>query len=140
MADLPSHVLVVDDDPKVRESLVTLLEIDFRVTAAGNIAEAERKFGEAEFDVVITDYDMPGGTGLQLVEWLRRRYPGVQVIVVSGHAGAPELQGAERDDSVVRVLAKPYDPRRLTGLVQSATRLARLRRATEGLKALRSKR
>ena len=128
MSGPPARVLVVDDDPQVRASVEALLEIDFEVTLASGVAEAERLLTENDFDVVLTDYDMPGGTGLQLVERVRKDYPGLLTIVITGHPELPALKVAETDAAVVRVLAKPYDPRRLMSLVQSATRLSRVGR------------
>ena len=125
---MSARVLVVDDDPAVRASVEALLEVDFEVTLAANVAEAERQLASQEFDVVLTDYDMPGGTGLQLVNLVRGKYPGLAAIVISGHAVSPALKSAESDQSVLRVLAKPYDPRRLVNLVYSAMKLTRVGR------------
>lgn len=128
MSAPPARVLVVDDDPQIRASVHALLEVDFEVTLADSVREAERVLAQSEFDVVLTDYEMPGGTGLQLVESVRAKHPGLSIILITGHAELPAVAGAESDQSVVRVLAKPYDPRRLMLLVHNATRLSRVGR------------
>src|ERR1700761_5849973 len=66
------HVLVVDDDKRLRELLGRYLaDQGFRVTTAINAAEARSKLSSVTFDLLVLDIMMPGETGLQLTEHLR---------------------------------------------------------------------
>ncbi|MBV8534620.1 MAG: response regulator, partial [Alphaproteobacteria bacterium] len=68
-----AHILVVDDDSRLRELLRKFLsERGFRVTTAANAADAEAKLGSLEFDLMILDVMMPGEDGVALTKRLRQ--------------------------------------------------------------------
>jgi len=111
-AEEKPHVLVVDDDKRLRELLRKyLVEQGFLVTAAGDAAEARERLASFAFDLLIVDVMMPGESGLELTADLRRssRVP----ILLLTAKGEPEdrISGLERgaDD----YLAKPFEPREL---------------------------
>jgi signal transduction histidine kinase len=99
-------LLLVDDDPLVLASTTAMLEdLGHRVVEAASGAEAlDRLRDGAAIDLVITDYAMPGMTGLQLAEALRRLRPGLPVLLATGYA---ELRG-EGTDGLPR-LDKPFE-------------------------------
>jgi two-component system phosphate regulon response regulator OmpR len=104
--------LVIDDDQRLRDLLRRyLVESGFRVTTAGDAAEARAKLQSMAFDLLILDVMMPGETGLQLTESLRRTNP-VPILLLTAMA-EPEnrIDGLERgaDD----YLTKPFEPREL---------------------------
>jgi two-component system phosphate regulon response regulator OmpR len=111
-AEEKPHVLVVDDDKRLRELLRKyLVEQGFLVTAAGDAGEARERLASFAFDLLIVDVMMPGESGLELTSDLRRssRVP----ILLLTAKGEPEdrISGLERgaDD----YLAKPFEPREL---------------------------
>lgn len=109
----PHHVLVVDDDRRIRQLLQSyLIENGYRVTAAASAAEArERRRGMA-FDLIILDIMMPGGNGLQLMEQLRHGNDPIPVLMLSALADPSDrIAGltAGSDD----YLSKPFEPREL---------------------------
>ena len=117
-ADLPPpgparrcSILVVDDDPLVLASTSSMLEdLGHTAVAVASGQEAlERLDQMAGCDLVITDYAMPGMTGLQLASELGRRQPHLPIVVATGYA---ELPAAEMD-GLVR-LAKPFGQEALT--------------------------
>lgn len=124
------RVLVVDDDPAMRTSLEAILGFDFAVTTAQSVALAEEALAAAQFDVVLTDYEMPGASGLDLVKMVNTRYPGVMVILLTGYANIAELQTSETVQSIARVLSKPFDAKRLISWVTTTVKLARMSQAT----------
>src|SRR5258708_7575273 len=72
MPDNP-HILVVDDDARLRELLRKFLsDRGFRITTAANSAEAEARLGSIAFDLIVLDVMMPGETGVELTRRLRR--------------------------------------------------------------------
>ncbi len=70
------HVLVVDDDDRIRDLLRRFLaRAGFRVTAAADAATARRLAETLDFDLVVVDVMMPGEDGFSLTRWLRKRGP-----------------------------------------------------------------
>jgi two-component system phosphate regulon response regulator OmpR len=112
IADNAPHLLVVDDDTRIRDLLNRyLVENGFRITAAADATEARRKLEGMEFDLIILDVMMPGETGLSLTRSLKsiRKVP---IILLTALAEAPaRIEGLEAgaDDYV----SKPFDPREL---------------------------
>ncbi len=112
MAGDGAHVLVVDDDGRLRALLVRYLtENGFRVTAADSAAEARDKLRFVEPDVLVLDVMMPGESGLSLTESLRRERD-VPVMLLTAR-GAPEDRIAGFEAGADDYLAKPFDPREL---------------------------
>src|SRR3546814_16096100 len=73
MSDDQPHILVVDDDRRLRELLRKFLsENGFRVTTAGDAAEARERLAVLRFDLLIVDVMMPGESGFELTSALRR--------------------------------------------------------------------
>lgn len=106
------HILVVDDDARLRELLRRYLsENGFRVTAAGDAAEARARLASMAFDLIVLDVMMPGETGLDLTADLRRDNP-VPILLLTAMAETEDrIHGLERgaDD----YLTKPFEPREL---------------------------
>lgn len=112
----PAWILIVDDDPDVREvvadALGTFPEMKVQTTSSGMEALAcARAQG---FDVIITDAQMPAMTGIDLLGHLRGEFPKIPVVMMSGDAISRQrgvLAGA------AGVLAKPFRTEHLTDLV-----------------------
>lgn len=126
------RVLVVDDDAVQRATLEGLLSEEFEVSSASSAKQAERLLALNRYDVVLSDHDMPDGSGVELLHQLDTGYPGVIGMLVTGHDEYPEVIAAKRDRRVFRVLLKPYDPQMLVATVRSAVTLARMRGSTTG--------
>ena len=114
MTDLEPHLLVVDDDARLRELLRRYLsENGFRVTTAADAGEARANLAGFAFDLVILDVMMPGDSGLDLTRELRTDAQSRLPILLLTAMGEPEdrVTGLERgaDD----YLAKPFEPREL---------------------------
>lgn len=120
--DEQPHILVVDDDRRIRQLLQSyLVENGFRVTVAASAAEAREQMRSVVFDVLILDIMMPGETGLSLTQALRAEGNRVPVLMLSALADPPDrIAGLESgsDD----YLSKPFEPRelllRLKGLLR----------------------
>ena len=71
-ADMAPHLLIVDDDSRIRELLAKYLgEHGFRVTTASNAADARHRLSGLAFDLLIVDVMMPGENGIELTRSLR---------------------------------------------------------------------
>ena len=107
-----AHLLVVDDDERLRDLLRRyLIESGFRVTAAADAVEARARLQSMAFDLLIIDVMMPGENGLALTESLRQT-SAVPILLLTAMAEASNrIDGLERgaDD----YLTKPFEPREL---------------------------
>jgi two-component system, NtrC family, response regulator AtoC len=106
----PGRVLVVEDEAYVRESLAEMLrERGYEVLEASSMGEALSLLGSLSVDVVLTDFRMPGGDGLQLLKQMQETSPEVPVVVLTGQgtiASAVECLKNGASD----YLLKPADP------------------------------
>jgi len=94
-----SHILVVDDDSGVRETLALLLTAaGYKISAAQNGFDALQKLKAATPSLMLCDLDMPDMSGFELLSIVRRRFPGIPVIAMSGmYAGDCVPQGVIAD-------------------------------------------
>jgi two-component system, cell cycle sensor histidine kinase and response regulator CckA len=109
-AGAQAMILIVEDDRAVRETTVRLLgRAGFRVRAAEDREAAMAALrGPEPIDLVVTDVIMPEQSGPELVRLLRREYPDLTALYVSGYAGeALSDHGLSQDDAF---LQKPYMP------------------------------
>jgi len=109
--ELP-HILVVDDDARLRKLLARYLsEHGFLVATAEDAADARGKLGSFTFDLIVLDLMMPGESGLSLAVDLRKRW-GVPILMLTAMGEAEDrIAGLEggADDYMV----KPFEPREL---------------------------
>lgn len=111
-ADAALRVLLVDDEPDVREVAQQMLEIlGCKVQAVGSAEAAERALREAPFDLLLTDISLPGRDGLQLARAAREQHPGMRVVLSSGY-------GQGRSEPGLWTLPKPYGLPELQALVE----------------------
>ena len=123
----PRHLLVVDDDDRIRDLLKEYLtRVGFRVTVAADAAGARKWLATVDFDLLVVDVMMPGEDGFSLTAWLRAR---------GGEAGAtPVLMLSARGLSADRIegltsgadayLAKPFEPKELLLRIEAILRRA----------------
>lgn len=118
------HLLVVDDDARLRALLQRFLaEQGFRVTGAGDAAAARHALANMSFDLVVLDVMMPGETGVELVESLRREGQDVPILMLTAR-GSPDDRIAGLEAGVDDYLAKPFDPRELALRIRTILRRA----------------
>jgi two-component system phosphate regulon response regulator OmpR len=130
MPETAPHILVVDDDTRIRELLRKyLVENGFRVTTAPDAAAARANLAGLDFDLLVLDVMMPGEDGLELTRAIRRD-SGVPILLLTA-MGEPDdrINGFERgaDDYLV----KPFEPRELVLRIQTILRRTRTAIRTE---------
>ncbi len=117
-----AHVLVVDDDDRLRRLLQRYLgENGFRVTTADNAADARAKMRSVQPDLMVLDVTMPGETGLSLTEALRRERSDLPILLLTAR-GAPEDRIAGFEAGADDYLPKPFDPYELVLRIRAMLR------------------
>lgn len=112
MSSLEPHLLVVDDDARLRELLRRYLtESGFRITTAGDTAEARRQLASFAFDLVVLDVMLPGESGLDLTRDLQRENQ-LPVLLLTAMA-EPEDRVNGLEQGADDYLSKPFEPREL---------------------------
>ncbi len=101
-------VLIVDDQPEIRDGIARLMRTDYDVDVASSSEEALRKLRDAgPFAVIVTDHQMPGGDGVSLLERAREESPDTVRILMTGHADLEVAREATNRGEVFRFLEKP---------------------------------
>jgi len=120
------HVFVVDDDVTLRESLVHFLKKSgLMVTDFDNGEDAFLALGNQLPDVIVSDVKMPGWSGLELQEALKKKYPTLPMVLVSAHGDVPMAVKAMQDGAY-SFLEKPFKPQRLLTIIDHAAQAHRL--------------
>lgn len=107
-----AHLLVVDDDDRIRDLLKRfLLGEGYRVTTAAHAEAARKMLGAMEFDLAILDIMMPGEDGLSLLSSVREKDETPVILLTARGLSEDRIEGLKRgaDD----YLAKPFDPQEL---------------------------
>ncbi|WP_296264313.1 sigma-54-dependent transcriptional regulator [Pseudomonas sp. UBA6562] len=111
-------VLLVEDDRNLRQALADTLELGgFAWRAVGSAELALQAVGEEAFSLVVSDVNMPGMDGHQLLGELRQRQPQLPVLLMTAHAAVESAVQAMRQGAV-DYLVKPFEPRALLSLVE----------------------
>jgi CheY-like chemotaxis protein len=106
------RVLLVDDEPELREIAQQMLELlGCAVQAEGSAEAAERALREGSFDLLLTDLSLPGRNGVQLAQAARTLQPALRVVLSSGYGHAHAEPG-------MWTLPKPYGLPELEGLLE----------------------
>ena len=112
MTEAEPHLLVVDDDRRLRELLRRYLaDSGFRVTGAADAVEARAQLASFAFDLVVLDVMMPGENGLDLTRSLRQQTtPHIPVLLLTAMA-EPEDRVNCLEHGADDYLVKPFEPR-----------------------------
>jgi two-component system response regulator PilR (NtrC family) len=133
-----AQVLVVDDEPDIRELLeLTLLKMGLGVASVGSLAEAKERLGGSErYDLCLTDMRLPDGEGLELVRHIAGLAADLPVAVITAH-GSTENAVAALKAGAFDYVSKPVGLEQLRALVRSALSLPdRIDAPTKGARLL----
>jgi two-component system response regulator PilR (NtrC family) len=120
---IPS-VLIVDDEPDLCELLsITLQRMDLSPRTANNVGAAQRLLKAEQFDLCLTDMQLPDGDGLELVKWIQQYSPSVPVAVITAH-GNMETAVRALKLGAFDFVSKPLDLAGLRKLVATAIKLS----------------
>jgi two-component system response regulator PilR (NtrC family) len=118
-----AQVLVVDDEPDIRELLeLTLVKMGLGVASAGSIAEAKERLKDERYDLCLTDMRLPDGEGLELVRHIAGLTTDLPVAVITAYGSAENAVAALKAGAFDYV-SKPVGLEQLRALVRSALSL-----------------
>jgi CheY-like chemotaxis protein/predicted regulator of Ras-like GTPase activity (Roadblock/LC7/MglB family) len=116
------RILIVDDDKSMLsllESTLKKLGNDYQVTVASNGPEALEKIQREVFDLVVTDYMMPGFSGIDLVQAIRKMSPGTPVVLMTAY-GNSRLRNTIDVLEIDGYITKPFNVEQIQQLVKQA--------------------
>lgn len=118
-----STILVVDDEPDIRELITLTLErMGLAVQSAADFAQAKARLAEKHFCLCLTDMNLPDGDGLDLVAHIQQTHPGLPVAVITAH-GTMDTAVRALKNGAFDFVAKPIDLHQLRNLVNAALSL-----------------
>ena len=117
------RVLIVDDEADIRDLLeMTLMRMGLDTATAGDLKEAYQKLDGGQYDLCLSDMQLPDGLGLELLTHIGKSYPGTPVAVITAH-GSAENAVAALKAGAFDYLAKPVSLSQLRDLVKVALKL-----------------
>ena len=128
------NVLIVDDEPSLREVLrLGLRRAGWDSATAGDFETATRLLSDREFDLVLTDLQLPDGDGIEVLRMTRERWPETPVIVITAH-GSADTAVAAMKLGAHDYITKPFDIDELVIRIRQALEGRELRRENRILK------
>ena len=127
IGELPSlKILVVDDEAPVRETLAEMLvAVNHQVELAGSGQEAVQKMRTESFDFVFTDLAMPEMDGWETARMIRKDWPAVRIVLVTGY-GPTTTPPAGEEGLVDAIIGKPFDFAQVGSTLNALTRAGAL--------------
>jgi diguanylate cyclase (GGDEF)-like protein len=126
-------LLVVDDEPYIRKTLLALLADEFEVVTAENAEAAQKIFAQRPIDLILSDQRMSGMKGVELLEWVRQNHPKTVRLLMTGFADLEDAVEAINRGKVFRYLFKPWRSDELLQVLRDASRSFSLERRNEQL-------
>lgn len=120
---MTNRILIVDDEPDIRELLeITLGRMSLATSSAEDLASARELLATEKFSLCLTDMRLPDGDGIELVEFIQQEYKQMPVAVITAH-GTTETAIKALKSGAFDFVSKPVDLQKLRDLVNSALRL-----------------
>jgi two-component system, probable response regulator PhcQ len=121
------RVLLVDDEPEVIAAVQAALKSEpFQIVGANSAKQACELLGQQDFNVVVSDEEMPDTKGAEFLAWAQQHHPTIPRIMLSGRADVRALTRAVNDAEIFKFLAKPVKAQDLALAIKDALRLHQL--------------
>ena len=122
-----AKILIVEDVKEIRTGIRSVLKSEgHEVAEAANGKDAEARFRDEKYELVITDIYMPEKDGLSVIMAIKKDHPGTKIIAITGDNKGPQLADKSEILTVAakmgasQTLPKPFDARQLIDAVNSA--------------------
>ena len=117
------HVLIVDDEPDIRELLeITLGRMNIETKSAENLAQAQSLLTQHRFDLCLTDMQLPDGNGIELVKSIQDNFSQIPVAVITAF-GSVDTAISALKSGAFDFVSKPVDLPHLRNLIETALKL-----------------
>ena len=117
------RALIVDDEPDIRELLeITLGRMSIETSAAQDLATARRYLKEEDFDLCLTDMNLPDGNGIELIDLIAHERPGLPVAVITAF-GSMDTAISALKAGAFDFVQKPVNLDELRALVDTALKI-----------------
>ncbi len=128
------QILCVDDEPNILSALRRMFMLSgFDIEEASSGAEAIKKLEEKEFHLVLSDMQMPGMNGAELLAQVRERWPKVMRLMLTGTADLKAAISAINEGEIYRYLTKPWNDEEVVSTIKSALERCALVRERDNL-------
>lgn len=132
------RILVVEDDATLAVILKSKLSSRYLADCAYNGKVAIEKIEQGRFDILLLDIGLPDCNGLNLLSEIKRRWPAIQVIIMTGESNFTRLSAAQKRGAI-RFIVKPFEPKDVLEAVESAIEIVEHWR-NAGVQTMRSSR
>jgi two-component system response regulator HupR/HoxA len=130
MSPLPT-VLIVDDEVRSLETLQRILDDEFDVKTAENVAQALKILETDWVQIILCDQRMPEITGVDFLKQVREQWPEVIRMIISGYTDSEDIISAINEAGIYQFVTKPWHPDSLILLLKNAAQLFELQRKNE---------
>jgi two-component system probable response regulator PhcQ len=116
-----SRIMLVDDEPHILKALERLLHrSDHEVEVYQDPQQALKRFHTATFDLVVSDYRMPGMDGVAFLKEVKTLQPDVMRLILSAYGDLDALKSAINEAEIYRFISKPWNDFELTSAIDKA--------------------
>ena len=116
-----NKVLIIDDEEKLRTLLAKIISLEgFEVLQAGDVKKGLQKLENADVDVVICDFKLPDGTGVELSKTIKEKYPAIEIILLTAYGNIPDSVQAIKNGAF-DYITKGDDNNKIIPLLYKAT-------------------
>ena len=129
------HILIVDDEPQIRQILSLFLQKNnYRIACAEDTAEACKLLALEQFDAIISDVMMPGEDGIAFLGRVHDSWPDIPVVLMTGHAQLQMAVNAVKNGAF-DFIHKPFDFDHLRKIIERAVNYSKLQRMEKNYRA-----
>ena len=115
------RLLIVDDEQKIINALKRILRKEsFECFFAMNGKEALSIIENNEIHVILSDLDMPGMDGIALLKKVKKRYPDIIRLILSGRSDSQTVLNAVNDGNILRYITKPWNAKEIISILKQA--------------------
>lgn len=119
------QALIVDDEPDIRELLeITLIRMGIDTQSAETVSQAQQFLAEDDYQLVLTDMNLPDGNGIELVRLIQKQYSHIPVAMITAYGNVETAIDALKAGAF-DFLSKPVDLSQLRDIVSSALKLSK---------------